>query len=92
MTKEQIVDLNLALLYLTGWEEDSRKTPGERIYRSWKGYLFENLNALTDQKLIIQFAKENRSVIITDAGRQKAQEFIAKLLPENAKSKKTKTA
>jgi len=65
--EERVKDLNLLLMLLTGWEEDSRKTPGEKIFRAWKGYLFETLNKLADEKLIIQFAN-TKSVTLTDAG------------------------
>jgi hypothetical protein len=70
--EEKIKALNLLLMFLTGWEEDSRKTPGEKVYRAWKGYLFETLNKLSDDKLIIQFAN-TKSVMFTEAGKQKAE-------------------
>jgi hypothetical protein len=72
--EEKIKELNLLLMLLTGWEEDSRKNPGEKIFRAWKGYLFETLNQLADDKLIIQF-QNTKSVMLTDAGRQKAEEL-----------------
>ncbi len=65
----KIKELNLLLLYLTGWEEESRKNPGEKIFRAWKGYLFEVLNELEEEKLIQQF-KNAKSLIVTDTGRQ----------------------
>lgn len=87
MTKENTKELCLALMFLTGWEEDSRKTPGEKIFRAWKGYLFELLNALADDKFIIQFAN-TKSVVLTDAGVERAKQILAELFPE----KKKKTA
>ncbi len=72
--EEKIKELNLLLLFLTGWEEDSRKNPGEKIFRSWKGYKFETLNQLADDKLIIQF-QNTKSVMLTEAGRQKAEQL-----------------
>lgn len=72
--EKRILDLNLLLLYLTGWEEDSRKNPGEKIYRAWKGYLFTTLNTLADEKLIIQ-SRETKSVILTEAGQRRAQQL-----------------
>jgi hypothetical protein len=77
--EKRILDLNLLLLYLTGWEEDSRKNPGEKIYRAWKGYLFTTLNTLADEKLIIQ-SKETKSVILTEAGQQRAKQLKDSLL------------
>ena len=71
MNQKQL-DLNLALLYLTGWEEDSTRKPGEKIFRSWKGYLFEILNELESRKLIHQI-RNGKSVIIIRRGDQKGQ-------------------
>ena len=31
---EQLKELNLLVLYLSGWEEDNRKEPGQKIFRS----------------------------------------------------------
>jgi len=72
--EEKIKELNLLLMFLTGWEEDSRKNPGEKVFRAWKGYLFETMNKLADDKLIIQFAN-TKSVMLTDAGKQKAEQL-----------------
>lgn len=72
--EEKIKDLNLLLMFLTGWEEESRKNPGEKIFRAWKGYRFETLNKLSDEKMIIQFAN-NKSVMFTEAGRQRAEQL-----------------
>ena len=72
--EKRILDLNLLLLYLTGWEEDSRKNPGEKVYRAWKGYLFTTLNTLADEKLIIQ-SRDTKSVILTEAGQQRAKQL-----------------
>jgi len=77
---QEVKDLNLLLLYLSGWEEDSRKNPGEKVYRAWKGYLFEVLNALEDENSILQFGN-SKSVIITAEGRRRAEEIQKKYLP-----------
>ncbi len=76
---EKIKDLNLLLLYLAGWEEDSTKEPGKKVYRSWKGYLFEVLNELQDDEMIYQF-KNGKSVIILDEGIRKAKSLKEKYL------------
>ena len=70
---DNIKELNLLLLYLAGWEEDSTKEPGKKVFRSWKGYLFEVLNELQDDEMIYQF-KHGKSVIILDEGIKKAEE------------------
>ncbi len=72
--EEKIKELNLLLMFLTGWEEDSHKNPGERVFRAWKGYLFETLNKLADDKLIIQSAN-TKSVLLTEAGRERARQL-----------------
>jgi len=76
---EKIKELNLLLLYLAGWEEDSTKEPGKKVFRSWKGYLFEVLNELQDDEMIYQF-KNGKSVIILDEGIKKAEQLKQKYL------------
>ncbi len=76
---DKIKELNLLLLYLAGWEEDSTKEPGKKVYRSWKGYLFEVLNELQDDEMIYQF-KNGKSVIILDEGIKKAEKLKEKYL------------
>ncbi len=76
---EKIKELNLLLLYLAGWEEDSTKDPGKKVYRSWKGYLFEVLNELQDDEMIYQF-KNGKSVILLDEGIKKAEKLKEKYL------------
>ena len=77
--EQQIKDLNLLLMYLTGWEEDSQREPGQKIYRSWKGYLFETLNELEDDSLIRQF-RNAKSVLLTEEGVERAKELESKFL------------
>jgi DNA-binding PadR family transcriptional regulator len=76
---EKIMELNLLLLFLSGWEEDSRQNPGKKIYRAWNGYLFEVLNALEEKELITQF-RNGKSVIITPEGIKKAEELKQKYI------------
>ncbi len=76
---EKIKELNLLLLFLSGWEEDSRNNPGEKIYRAWNGYLFEVLNQLQDEKFIQQF-RNGKSVILTKQGLERAEELKKKYL------------
>ena len=74
---ERLKELNLLVMYLSGWEEDSRNNPGQKIYRSWKGYLFEVINELEEKDFIIQNRK-SKSVVFTAAGRKKAEEIKRK--------------
>ncbi len=76
---EKIKELNLLLLFLSGWEEDSKDEPGAKIFRSWKGYLFEILNEMQDNELIHQ-KRDAKSVIILEKGIQKAKELKEKYL------------
>jgi len=77
MDDMMLQELNLLVLYLSGWEEDSRNNPGQKIYRSWKGYLFEVINDLEEKEYIIQNRK-SKSVVFTAAGRNKAEEIKRK--------------
>ena len=83
--EKKIEEPCLLLMYLTGWEEDSRQKPGEKIYRAWKGYLFETLNRLADDKLIVQFAN-TKSVTLTEAGKQRARQLKEQFFSEKGGS------
>ena len=74
---ERLKDLNLLVLYLSGWEEDSRKHPGQKLFRSWKGYPFEILNEFEQRQLITQHRK-SKSVVFTEAGKRRAEELMRK--------------
>jgi len=78
---EKIKELNLLVLYLSGWEEDSRKNPGQKIFRSWKGFLFEILNEFDENGLITQH-RDSKSVVFTEAGRKKADALKKKYMSE----------
>jgi hypothetical protein len=78
--KEIIVtELTLLLIYLTGWEEDKRNAPGEKVFRAWKGYKFEVLDELQSQGLIKQIPG-GKSLLLNDEGKQKARELIKKYI------------
>jgi hypothetical protein len=64
--------LVLLCLYLSAWEEDSRKHPGQKIQLAWKGYLFDDLNNLSKEGLIYQ-KSGYKSVMLTDRGKELAQ-------------------
>jgi hypothetical protein len=84
MSMQKINALSLLLLHLSGWEEESRQNPGEKVVRSWKGYLFEALNTLEEEKKILQF-KNTKSVVITPDGKKEAvrlKDFVFKALEE----------
>ena len=72
-------ELTLLLIYLTGWEEEKRNSPGEKVFRAWKGYRFEVLTEIQNQRLIYQIPG-GKSLILTNEGRQKAEELRQKYL------------
>jgi len=74
---EKLKELNLLVLYLSGWEEDSRNNPGQKIFRSWKGFLFEVLNDFEEKEFIIQNRK-SKSVVFTETGKREAEEIKRK--------------
>lgn len=77
--KKIMRDLTLALLYVSGWEEDSKKEPGTKIFRAWKGFLFEVLDYLEEQKLVVQFrTRDSKSLILTEDGIRRARALIQK--------------
>jgi len=67
---ERLKEIHLLLIYLSGWYEDSTKVPGKKVFRAWKGYLFDILNELERDSLIRQYRK---SLILTDEGLKKAR-------------------
>lgn len=73
----KVKELNLLLIYLTGWEEDSKKTPGSKVYKAWNGYLFDIINELERENLIRQFTK---ILILTEQGKSKAEVLKQKYL------------
>lgn len=76
---EREKDLNLLLLYLSGWEEDSRRNPGEKVFRAWKGFRFDVLDALEEGEMIEQIPNI-KSVLITPKGMKRARELKERLL------------
>jgi len=73
-------DLSLLLMYLTGWEEENKNKPGEKVFKAWSGYLFEIVNELQQQRLIFQYPR-TKLLIMTDSGKKKAEELKQKILP-----------
>ena len=72
--EQDIKDLTLLLLYLTHWQERGLDEP---IRRSWKGYLWEVLNTLSDEGFINQ-SKRAKSVYLTVDGVKKAEQLRRK--------------
>jgi hypothetical protein len=74
-----IQESTLVLISLTGWEEDKRNAPGEKVFRAWKGYRFEHLAVLQEQRLIRQ-VPGGKSLVLTDEGKQKVEQLKRKYL------------
>jgi hypothetical protein len=75
--KTIIRELTLVLISLTGWEEDKRNAPGEKVFRAWKGYKFEHLDELQEQRLIYQIPG-GKSLLLTDEGKQEVEQLKRK--------------
>ena len=68
--KEKIIlELSLVLIYLNGWEEDKRTAPGEKVFRTWKGYKFEILDKLQGQGLSGRRCQANDFTFLPPAAR-----------------------
>ncbi len=72
--EQKIKELTLLLLYLTSWKEN--ELPDE-MRRSWKGYLFDVLDELTD-KDFIRGSTRSKSVYLTETGIKKAKVLAEK--------------
>ena len=70
-------DLTLVLLYLNAWPE---KAGDEPVYRSWKGYNFDTLDALVEQKSVYEGNKKNKSIYLTPEGVERAKQLVSELL------------
>ena len=74
MNRQAIMhDLTLMLLSISSWEEEFA---GFTQRRSWKGYNFDTLDLLTDEGLI-SGGRRYKSVVLSDAGIQLAEELFA---------------
>ena len=70
--EKQIKDLCLLLIYLTGWQEESKDNPEETLFRSWKGYPFKILNELQQENLIIQ-NQNKQPILLNSEGIERAR-------------------
>jgi len=76
---ETIKELTLLLLYLTSWQEEELP---ENFRRSWKGYPFEALNALSDDDFI-RGGRRAKSVYMTEAGVKEAKQLLTKYINDH---------
>lgn len=75
-------EINLLLIYLTGWDEESREVPEGKLFRTWRGYPFDILNQLEREQMILQYAN---SVVLTPAGKTKARGLKYKYLTPSSR-------
>lgn len=73
---ESVKELNLLLLYRTGWSETRRNRRGEKVFMAWKGYDYEILNDLEREGLIRQ---ADSMVFLTKEGIRRAEAIKRKL-------------
>lgn len=85
--EERIVDLSLLLLFLNSWEEEgfdydeNEKFVKKKFRRTWKDCSYGVLKILDERGYIFNNYK-SKSIVITDAGIQKALEIYQALYHE----------
>jgi hypothetical protein len=75
--ENEIKDITLLLMYLTGWIETSPRN--EDSFRTWIGYGYQTVNKLKEDESIIHIPN-HKSIILTDKGIIKAKELQKKYL------------
>jgi len=70
--KKQVQELTLALLYVNRFREKE-----DDSWRSWKGYDFDDLNALSEKGLIID-GRRAKSVTLSEEGCKEAKKMLKK--------------
>ena len=84
--EKNIEELTLLLMYLTSREEvgyvaDENGMPKEaKIKTCWKGYSFDVVNKLMDEKYLYFSKYKNKSVSLTPEGEKFAKEVMEKYL------------
>lgn len=84
--EKNIEELTLLLMYLTSWEEDgyvadeNNMLKEAKIKTCWKGYSFDIINKLMDEKYLYFSKYKNKSVSLTPEGEKFAKEVMEKYL------------
>jgi hypothetical protein len=73
----RISELTMLLIYLTGWEEDSRKNENKKVFRAFIGYRYEVVQELETQGLI-RLIPGGKSLLVTEKGKKTAIELKKK--------------
>lgn len=73
-------------MYLTSWEEDgyvadeNGMSKQAKIKTCWKGYSFDVINKLMDEKYLYFSKYKNKSVSLTPEGKELAKKLMKKYL------------
>jgi hypothetical protein len=78
VTDEKKQEVTLLLIFNAGWEEDSRKEQGKKVFRAWKGYLFETIDKMHDEQLIY-VPRGTKSLFLLEKGQKRADDFYSAL-------------
>ena len=84
--EKNIEELTLLLMYLTSWEEDGYVADENNMLKEanikacWKGYSFDIINKLMDEKYLYFSKYKNKSVSLTPEGEKFAKEVMEKYL------------
>ncbi len=84
--EKNIEELTLLLMYLTSWEEngyvaDENNMPREAtIKTTWKGYSFDVIKKLMDEKYLYYSKYKNKAVSLTSKGEELAKKLIDKYI------------
>lgn len=71
-------ELALALMYLSRFSDTPRKCP-EKIFRAWRNYDFNTVNALEDSGYIVQGNRGTKSITLTREGIAEAKSILKRL-------------
>lgn len=79
MDKDKIKELTLIMMYLTSWQERNEFT-NDNDCLTWKGYDFNNLNMLDNEKYISlgNHPYRSKKAYLTKDGIEKAKELMKK--------------
>lgn len=73
--KDKVDEATLALLYLVMWKE-------ETLHRAWKSFDWDTMARLHEKGWIHDPKGKAKSVMVTDEGFRKAEEFFEKLFAD----------
>ena len=84
--EKNIEELTLLLMYLTSWDEkgyvvdENDEVKEAKIKTCWKGYSFDVINKLMDEKYLYFSKYKNKSVTLTPKGEELAKKLMDKYL------------